>query len=173
MTLLLLKSRQNEEHQRFCAGKHHRGAQVRRLDAPASGPIKITMSGFDLKYQCSSFIIPPSCKCPSFSPQCALLLDPYARRRRRDRRSPLRISISLAPAPARRAALPQRLVTFKSVCMGPRYLDRAGIFSCVPRAPGLVFSKVYLQGSSAPSRQSLRKRSQPFPVFDWSHGIYF
>jgi hypothetical protein len=28
------------------------------------------------------------------------------------------------------------LVTFKSVCMGPSYLDRAGTFSCVPRAPG-------------------------------------
>ncbi|MBP1748765.1 MAG: hypothetical protein H6Q52_1304 [Deltaproteobacteria bacterium] len=32
--------------------------------------------------------------------------------------------------------MPKTVLTFKSVCMGSTYLDRAGAFSCVPSLPG-------------------------------------
>jgi hypothetical protein len=42
------------------------------------------------------------------------------------------------------------LVTFKSVYMGPTYLDRAGTFSCVPSLPGWSFLRFIYGGVLPP-----------------------
>jgi len=44
----------------------------------------------------------------------------------------------------------EELVTFKSVCMGPSYPDRAGAFSCVPSLPGWSFLRLICEGNLPP-----------------------